>query len=250
MNALDLKDASTVLWSDLIALRRRMLRYLAATVVSPVLYMAAFGLGLGRSIRVDGLSYLDFVIPGIIALTAMNSSFNGSGNRLFLDQIHYRSFDESLMAPVSTFSLLLGKVMIGIFRGMVSSIAFLSVALVICPGIRLSPLLILILAITCTAFSSLGVLAALRARSYEDMVTFGSLVLMPMTFLGGTFFSLSQVPTWLQYGLSLLPLTHSSTCLRAAALGQPIPWESFMVLLGFLVAFFLGGMAALKKISI
>ncbi|MDM7939043.1 MAG: ABC transporter, partial [Methanothrix sp.] len=71
-----------MLWPDLVALQRNLSRYLIATVVSPILYMAAFGYGLGGNIRMDGASYLEFVIPGIIAMTAMNSSFNGSGTRL------------------------------------------------------------------------------------------------------------------------------------------------------------------------
>jgi ABC-type polysaccharide/polyol phosphate export permease len=60
------------------------------------------------------------------------------------------------------------------------------------------------------------------------MNTFSSLLLLPMTFLAGTFFSLSQVPGPLKLGLYALPLTHSSLCLRAAALDQPFPWTSFL----------------------
>jgi hypothetical protein len=54
----------------------------------------------------------------------------------------------------------------------------------------------------------------------------------------------------LKYALYILPLTHSSLFLRAAALDQPIPWGSFMILVAFLVAFLVGGMMTLKKISI
>lgn len=243
-------DAYSILWADLMALKRRGPRYLITTLVSPMLYLVAFGWGLGRGINLNGTSYLEFVIPGIIALTAMTTSFNGAGARLNVDRLFYKSFDECLMAPISLTSLLMGKALIGVVRGIMSSAAFLVVALLIAPRIHISLPFLLGLLLTCLTFAFLGVLAALLARSHEDMATFGSLILMPMTFLGGTFFSLSQVPAGLKYALYLLPLTHSSLFLRAAALDQPLPWGSFFMLLAFFVAFLLGGMIALKKISI
>jgi len=243
-------DAYSILWADLTALKRRGPRYLITTLVSPVLYLVAFGWGLGRGINLNGTSYLEFVIPGIIALTAMTTSFNGAGARLNVDRLFYRSFDECLMAPIGLTSLLLGKALIGVVRGIISSVAFLVVALLIAPRIHISVPFLLGLLLTCLTFAFLGVLAALLARSHEDMATFGSLILMPMTFLGGTFFSLSQVPAGLKYALYSLPLTHSSLFLRAAALDQPLPWGSFLALLAFFVAFLVGGMMALKRISI
>jgi len=243
-------DSYNILWADLAALRRRWPRYLITTIISPLLYLVAFGWGLGRGINLNGTSYLEFVVPGIIALTAMTTSFNGAGTRLNVDRLYFKSFDECLMAPIKLHSLLLGKAMIGVVRGLLSSVAFMIVALLIAPSIHVGPMFLLGLLLTCLAFSFLGVLAALLARSHEDMGTFGSIILLPMTFLGGTFFSLSQVPTALKYALYVLPLTHSSLFLRAAALQQPLPWGSFLVLLAFFAAFLIGGMVVLRKISI
>jgi hypothetical protein len=142
---------------------------------STIFYMAALGFGLSGGIKMDKMSYLEFVIPGIIAMTAMNSSFNGSGTRLVLDQIHRRSFDESLMAPISQPALLLGKALIGVLRGSVRSIAFLIRALIIRPQLHISASLFLSLALTFLIFSFLGVLSALLARSYDDMIMFTSI---------------------------------------------------------------------------
>ncbi|OPY53673.1 MAG: ABC-2 type transporter [Methanosaeta sp. PtaU1.Bin060] len=243
-------DAYNILWADLAALRRRLPRYLLTTLISPLLYLVAFGWGLGRGINLNGTSYLMFVVPGIIALTAMNTSFNGAGTRLNVDRLFFRSFDECLMAPIGLSSLLLGKALIGVVRGILSSAAFLIVALVIAPSLNIGPMFLLGLLITCLTFSFLGVLAALLAKSHEDMATFGSIILMPMTFLGGTFFSLSQVPIGLKYALYLLPLTHASLWLRATALNQSLPWTSLLVLLVFFVAFMGGSMMAVKRMSI
>lgn len=244
------QDAYNILWADLAALKRRWLRYLTTTLISPLLYLVAFGWGLGRGINLNGTSYLEFVVPGIIALTAMTTSFNGAGTRLNVDRLYFKSFDECLMAPIKLHSLLLGKALIGVVRGIFSSVAFLALATLIAPSIHIGPMFLAGLLLTCLTFSFLGVLAALLAKSHEDMGTFGSIILLPMTFLGGTFFSLSQVPTGLKYSLYLLPLTHASTWLRAAALNQLLPWPSFLVLLIFLAAFVGGSMIAVRKMSI
>ena len=129
-------------WGDPAAfvLKRRMTRYLLTTLISPLLYLFAFGWGLGRGISVEGSSYLEFVIPGIIALTAMNSSFTGDETRLNVDRLFFKSFDELLMAPIGTLSLVFGKAMIGVFRGLVSSIAFLCVAFPLSPTFHVGPL--------------------------------------------------------------------------------------------------------------
>lgn len=244
------QDAYAILWSDMMILKRRLDRYFLTTLISPLLYLVAFGFGLGRNMSVNGTSYLEFVVPGIIALTAMTASFNGSATRLNVDRLYFKSFDECLMAPIGLLPLMAGKAMIGVVRGMISSIAFIIVALFIAPEIYIGPQSMLILLLTCLTFSLLGVLAALLAKTHQDLATFSSLILLPMTFLGATFFSVNQLSTGLKIALYALPLTHSSICLRAATLGQPIPWASFVALLCFMIAFFIGDWVVLKRISI
>lgn len=245
-----LVDSYSVLWEDLRVLRHLWQRFLITSLVSPVLYLVAFGWGLGRSINVEGASYLQFVIPGIIALTAMTSSFNGAGMKLNIDRLFYKCFDECLMSPISPLSLIIGKALIGVVRGLISSVAFLIIGFIISPTLMLSPIFAVALLFTCFTFAFLGVLAALLAKSHQDMATFSSLVLLPMTFLGGTFFPLSQLPPALNVILHILPLTHSSQCLRAVTLGQPFPWLSLLALGGFGLTFFLGCIIALRRASV
>ena len=154
------------------------------------------------------------------------------------------------MAPISSISLLMGKAMIGVYRGLVSSVAFLSVALLIAPSMNVGFAFLLCLFFTCLVFSFLRVLAALLANTHEDMSTFSSLILLPMTFLGGTFFSVDQVPAALKIALYALPHTHSSICLRAAALDDVVPWPSFLAIIAFLLAFSLGSLAVLRRLSV
>jgi ABC-2 type transport system permease protein len=245
-----LSDIYSVLWVDLRFLRRHWLRTLATSIVNPVLYLVAFGYGLGRGISFEGYSYLEFVMPGIIALTAMTGSYNGAGLKLHVDRLFYKCFEEYLLSPISLFSLAVGKTLIGVVRGLIASAALLVVGVVISPTLMISPLFVLVLVSSCFVFAFLGVLVGLMAQSHQDMGTFGTLVILPMTFLSGTFFSLSQLPEAAKAVLYVLPLTHSSQTLRAAALGQPFPWLSFLALLGFGLVFFLACIVALKRTSV
>ncbi len=239
-----------MLWVDLRFLSRNWLKTLATTLVAPVLYLLAFGYGLGRGVTVEGYSYLEFVIPGIIALTAMTTSFNAAGMKLHVDRLFYKCFDEALMSPVSPFALIFGKTLIGVVRGLLSTAALLVACFAFSPLPAISGLFWLTLVVTCFAFSFLGVLVALIAKSHQDMSVFMSLVILPMSFLSGTFFSLNQLPTALRIVLSFSPLTHTSVCLRASALGQPFPWGSMAVLLGFGAAFFGLCFVALRRASL
>jgi ABC-2 type transport system permease protein len=248
MNALN--DIYSVLWVDLRNMRRHWKSTVATSLVLPLLYLVAFGYGLGQGINVDGVSYLAFVIPGIVALTAFSTSFNGAASKLQVDKFFYKSFDELLMSPVSLQSIVIGKALIGVLRGLISSVAIYAVGIVLAPTILISPLFFIMLLLSCFVFALFGVLIALVINSHQGMSTFSTLVMLPMTFLCGTFFSLSQLPDAAKVVLYFLPLTHSSELLRATVLGQPFPWLSLIALLGFGLIFFLGCIIALKKASV
>ena len=245
----NLRDIYAVVWVDLRFLSRNLGKTLALTLVAPILYLLAFGYGLGRGSSIEGFSYLDFVIPGILALTAMTTAFNTSGLKLHVDRLFFKCFDETLMAPVSTFSIIIGKALIGVVRGLLSSAALLLACLVFSPLPAVSFLFPLSLILTCFVFSFLGVVVAFSAKTHQDMTLFMSLVVLPMAFLSGTFFSLSQVPEALSIILFLSPLTHACLCLRASILGQPFPWISLFILTVFGIVFFALCFVALKRSS-
>jgi ABC-2 type transport system permease protein len=249
-----LTDTYSILWVDLRVLRREWFRTLSTSLVNPLLYLVAFGFGLGQGISFEGYSYLEFVIPGIIALTSMTVSFSGVGQKLNVDRLFFRSFDECLMAPISPYSIIIGKALIGVVRGLFTSLSFLLMGFLVSSSMNISlhidVVFLLVLVLSCFVFSFFGVFVSFLAKSHQDMGTVSSLVLLPMTFLSGTFFSLSQIPEALTVVLYCLPLTHSSQCLRAVTLSQPFPWFSLLALIGFGVFFFTASMMALKRSSV
>jgi ABC-type multidrug transport system permease subunit len=247
-------DIYSVFWLDLRNLRRHWKATIATSLVLPLLYLVAFGYGLGRGIDVDGFSYLSFVIPGIVALTTFSTSFNGASSKLQVDKMYYKSFDELLMSPVSSYAIIIGKALIGVVRGAISAIAIYLAGLALAPTLLVNVqgtlLFLMLLLLSCFVFALFGVMVALTISSHHGMSNFSTLVILPMTFLCGTFFSLNQLPTIAKAVLYFLPLTHSAELLRSTILCMPFPWLSFVGLLIFGVAFFVGCMFALKRSSV
>ena len=94
-----LGDIWTVFWRDWVVLRRRLTKYILSRMVSPLMFLVAFGWGLGRSIDVGAGSYLDFLVPGLLAMNSMNISFN-SIISVHAERIYHRSLEEYLIAPI------------------------------------------------------------------------------------------------------------------------------------------------------
>jgi ABC-type multidrug transport system permease subunit len=132
-------------------------------------------------------------------------------------------------------AIIFGKSMLGLVRGMLGCFLMYALGLVLAPDLQLTPLAVICVILSCLIFSMLGVLAALLAKSHQSMATFNSLIILPMTFLCGTFFSVSSLDPVFQVILYCLPLTHTSSCVRAACLPQVLdfPWWSLGVLLIF-----------------
>ena len=76
-----LQDIMTVFWRDWLVLKRRLVKFIFARMATPMLYLIAFGWGLGKNINVQSGSYLDFLVPGILALNSMNISFSGASKK-------------------------------------------------------------------------------------------------------------------------------------------------------------------------
>lgn len=233
-------DIGTVFWRDWIVLKRRLAKFILSRMVAPLLYLVAFGWGLGRSIQVDTGSYLDFLVPGILALNSMNISFN-SITPVHAERVYHRSLEEYIIAPICPEAFVLGKVLAAVLRGLISSAIIFLLAGAFGARLSLSPLFLLVLALNCTVFAEIGFLAAMKLSTYEAMAQVNTYILLPMSFLCGTFFKTSALPEGLRFFIELLPLTHTSWLLRALAAGEPLPWLSLGVLAAYgLLCFHLG----------
>ena len=243
-------DALTVFWGDWLDLRVRIPQVAASGLVSPLIYILAFGLGLGSSLdRVStptaGDSYLEFILPGMVALSSMVISFGGTTFSICGERLFSKTFEEMLLYPTHPLALHLGKMLSGIARGLMTALAVVVVAVLFTGKVWsfLNPLFFLLVILNCAVFAGLGVIVGLNVKSLESVGLFNNFLIVPMSFLGGTFFDPTTLPIALKPLVFALPLTYTTMGLRAIAYKSlsEFPVSSIPVLLGWAIALsFLG----------
>lgn len=243
-----LDDIWTVCWRDFIVLKRRMTKFILSRMVAPMLYLVAFGWGLGRSIEVNSGSYLDFLVPGIMALNSMNISFN-SITPVHAERIYHKSLEEYIIAPIWPDAFVIGKVLAAVLRGLISSAIIVLLAMAFGAHLTLTPLFIIVLILNCIIFAEIGFLAAMKINTYEEMGQVNTYILLPMSFLCGTFFSTHALPDLLRYFIEILPLTHTSYLLRGLGTGSEISLLSLLVLVIYALLGLWLGSRAFRKLT-
>ncbi|MDR2612345.1 MAG: ABC transporter permease [Deltaproteobacteria bacterium] len=222
---------------EILLLKHRLKRQLLSMSVSPLLYLVTFGYALGGSVRVGERGYLEFLIPGLIAMSSMTQSFAIAGE-INTARFYYHVFEEFQAAPVGRLSFVLGETLAGLSR------AFMAMAVVAILGFlfgvrpHYGPCLVLAAFLNAFAFAALAVAMALLVRTHADHLILSNFIITPMAFLGGTFFPMDALPGWAQGVLKLLPLTHASRAIRADAFGEPAALLPFLILAGCCLVFF------------
>lgn len=229
---------TAVLWQEWVLFKRKFGQITSTALIGPMLYMIAFGWGLGKGVNIDGHSYMEFVIPGIIALTTMNTSFNAIAQILNINRLYDKTFEEFIISPLPMAYFALGKIIAGTLRGLYASAIIIIVSYLFGVKLHINIWFITLVVLNSMVFAALGFYAALIIQSHADMGRFSTFVMTPMTFLCGTFFSLGQIPVIVKGIIYVLPLTHASTALRSIALGQGFHWYNIAVLLVYFVALF------------
>lgn len=245
-----LADTLTVFWGEWLDLRVRLLQIASTGLISPLIYIIGFGLGLGSALDTAmkpaaGENYLQFILPGMVALSSMTISFGGTTFSICGERLYTKTFEETLLAPVHPLALHLGKMLAGIVRGMMTSGSVILVAILFTGKLWsfFNPLFLILLVLNCAVFSGLGVIVGLNVKSLESVGLYNNFLIIPMSFLGATFFDPTTLPVVLKGIVYLLPLTYTSIGLRSAAY-LPIsefPWYSIPILLSVAIALSIAG---------
>ena len=232
-------DSLRVAWIDMMFIRRNLPTVLITSLIAPLLYLFAFGYGLGKGLTVDGRDYLAFMIPGVIAMTTLTACFNTVATKVMLQRTYYQSFDELFLCSMSPSAIIMGKAYAGMVRGLISCTVLYGMGLILSADMMLTPGAVLMIVFSCLMYGLLGVVSGMLANSHLTLNLFNSLVILPMTFLSGTIFSLDSMSGPVQTAIGFLPLTHTTSCIRASILGDAFPWISLLILLVWSSAFFL-----------
>jgi Nod factor-specific ABC transporter NodJ protein len=216
---------------ELLILRRRLAKLIPSWSVSPLLYLIAFGYAVGHHVEVGNHSYLEFLLPGLVAMASMTQAF-AIASEINIARFYWHIFDEFQAAPISNLAYVLGEVASGMTRAVLASSVILVLGL--CFGVVLSYKALFWTALLLNAFifASLAVGCAMHVKSHADQSLLTNFIITPMAFLGGTFFPLSHLPEWGQKLLALLPLTHAAHAVRTAAFQEPVQIMDFLVLIG------------------
>ncbi|HUS30982.1 MAG TPA: ABC transporter permease [Kofleriaceae bacterium] len=216
----DIRAIRIVWHRDVIRFWRDKPRMLAS-ILQPVLYLFVFGTGMGAGMRpTGGLDLRVFLFPGVMAMSTLFTCFFSAGSIVWDREFGFMR--EMLVAPVRRYSIVVGKALGGATAGMFQGVVVLAMGPLV--GVHFTPLLVLTLlaelAVLSFAITSIGVLVAVRIKSFQAFMALVQIIIMPMFFLSGALFPMKGLPTWLHIATLLDPLTYAVDPMRREVLGQ------------------------------
>ncbi|ODS23513.1 ABC transporter permease [Candidatus Endobugula sertula] len=210
----------TILRKEIVRFIRIWVQTLLPPVITMGLYFVIFGTLIGSRIgQMDGFSYMEFVVPGLIMMSVITNSYGNVVSSFFSVKFQ-RSIEEILVSPTPNYIILLGYVSGGVCRGLLVGIIVTLVSLLFT---RLSiyslPITIGIVLMTSVVFALAGFLNAIFARSFDDISIIPTFILTPLIYLGGVFYSMSLLPEFWQFVSKLNPLLYMVNAFRYGILG-------------------------------
>jgi ABC-2 type transport system permease protein len=177
----------------------RFFRTLAQSIISPVistsLYFIVFGSAIGsRMAAIDGVSYGAFIVPGLIMLSLLTESISNASFGIYMPKWAGTIY-EVLSAPVSAFEIVCGYVGAAATKSLIIGTIILCTARLFVPySIEHPIIMLLFLVLTAVTFSLFGFVIGLWADGFEKLQIIPLLVVTPLTFLGGSFYSIDMLP--------------------------------------------------------
>lgn len=174
---------------------RTLMQSVAAPVISTCLYFVVFGSAIGSRItEVDGVSYGTFIVPGLIMLSLLTQSISNAAFGIYFPKFTGTIF-ELLSAPISPLEIVLGYVGAAATKSMILGLIILGTAALIVPVEIKHPVwMMTFLVLTALTFSLLGFIIGVWADNFEKLQVIPLLVVTPLAFLGGSFYSISMLP--------------------------------------------------------
>lgn len=229
----------TILTKEVLRFTRIWVQTILPSVVTTTLYFVIFGRLIGDRIGpMDGLPYLDFIVPGLVLMAVITNAYSNVVSSFYSSKFS-RYVEELLVSPAPNWVILAGYVMGGVVRGLAVGGAVLLVAAIFTPiEIHSVAVTFLVFAMTAVLFSLGGFINAVYANSFDDISIIPTFVLTPLTYLGGVFYSIELLPPFWQ-GVSLAnPVLYMVNGFRYGLHGvSDIPLGvAFGIILAFILA--------------
>ncbi len=232
---------------------RRFMRIWVQTLVPPVinalLYLLIFGGLIGTRIReMDGIPYMDFIVPGIIMMGVITNSYGNVSSSFFGAKMQ-KYIEELLVSPVSNITIVAGFIIGGVARGLAVGLLVALVSLLFTQISPVHPIItVLVMVLTSITFSLAGLINGIFAEKFDDISIVPNFILAPLTYLGGIFYSVSLLPPLWEMISRLNPVLYMINGFRYGILGasdMPI-WQSFAVITFFI---FMLGFIAMRLLN-
>ena len=228
---------------------RRILRIWIQTIIPPAittaLYFLIFGELIGRRIgempSYEGLTYMEFMVPGLIMLAVIINSFANVASAFFGAKFQ-KAIEEIIISPMPNWAILLGFIVGGITRGVLVGLVVVAVSLFFTTLVIDNFLLTLFsILMTSTLFSILGLINGVFAKTFDDITIIPTFVLTPLIYLGGIFYSIEILSDEWQLLSKLNPILYIVNFFRYAMLGtsEIDPLSGFVLICVFTIGFFL-----------
>jgi len=234
---------NTIVWKEI----RRFLRIWVQTLVPPVitisLYFVIFGNLIGRRIGdMDGYTYMEFIVPGLIMMAVINNSYANVVSSFF-SQKYQRSIEELLVSPVPNYVILSGFVIGGVARGLAVGVIATIMSLFF-SGLHMHNIFITLMVVLMSSivFSLGGFINAIFANKFDDISIIPTFVLTPLIYLGGVFYSIDMLPDFWRTISQLNPIFYMVNAFRYGILGVSdinVLFAFFMLVIFTVVLFFL-----------
>ena len=203
----------------------RILRIWGQTLVPPAitmtLYFLIFGNLIGSRIgTMDGISYMDFIVPGLVMMAIIQNAY-GNISSSFFGAKFGRHVEELLVSPMPNWVILGGYVAGGVLRGLMVGGIVMVIAMLF-TKVRLPHPFITLAAVFLGAaiFSLAGFVNAVYAKKFDDIAIVPTFILTPLTYLGGVFYSVKLLPDWAEAATHLNPIFYMVNAFRYGLLGQ------------------------------
>lgn len=199
---------------------RTLLQSLISPVLSTALYFIVFGSAIGsRMEQIDGVEYGAFIVPGLMMLTVLMQSITNASFGIYFPKF-IGTIYEPLSAPVSYVEIVIGYVGAAATKSFMIGMIILATAFLFVPLEILHPVwMVSFLAMTCISFSLFGFILGIWAKNFEQLNLVPMLIITPLVFLGGSFYSISMLPPFWQTVTLFNPVVYLISGFRWAFFG-------------------------------
>jgi len=241
---------NTIITREITRFGRIWVQTLIPPVITMSLYFVIFGRLIGTRIGdMDGVSYIEFIVPGLVMMSVITNSYANVVSSFFSMRFQ-RSIEELVISPTPNWVILTGFIIGGIVRGLCVGILVTLVSLFFTHlQIKHLSVVIPIVFLSSCLFSLAGFTNAIFANKFDDISIIPTFILTPLTYLGGVFYSISLLPTF-WHGVSMLnPILYMVNSFRYGFLGiTDIPLiYSFVMIISFIVLLFCFNLRLLEK---